>query len=340
MQTRFFVSHNGEEVGPFSMAEIFDKLKTRQLWSVDYIYLDDQADWITLEEFQTKFAKQDTSKINHDPLKMPTPKPEDTVELAGEKPKPPVLNDELTPTGPLPDFDFETKPATAAVTKVTPPPPTSQSAVTLTPHDAATTKTSAVQLSGGMGVIDLAHFRAETLRLSLIDQNKNELKIKIQTEVQIKSGQASRIVVSGESKAVAGQDVQLHLEAQDSYGNVDHNFNERISCHVDGSARGGGQVLFKSGRGLCIVSDNVAEKINLAFVDLPKGFEAMPQQTIAFAAGPAVQYIIETPKEAVAGQNIKVTVKAVDAFGNLATDATGTVQLNVHPAQLATKNVS
>ncbi len=51
MQTHFYISHGGEEIGPFEVEEIKAKLETNEIYDFDYAYVEAQEDWILLSEF-------------------------------------------------------------------------------------------------------------------------------------------------------------------------------------------------------------------------------------------------------------------------------------------------
>lgn len=47
-QDKFFVSHDGRELGPFSTSEIASRLTTGELQLTDYMYVERQADWVMI----------------------------------------------------------------------------------------------------------------------------------------------------------------------------------------------------------------------------------------------------------------------------------------------------
>lgn len=48
--TQFYVSHDGQQMGPWTLAEIVEKVKSNQLSLTDYIYDDGRGDWVMLME--------------------------------------------------------------------------------------------------------------------------------------------------------------------------------------------------------------------------------------------------------------------------------------------------
>ncbi len=50
-QTLFYVAKNGEQQGPFGLAEIVSKVKSNELALLDYLYDEVKADWVMLMEY-------------------------------------------------------------------------------------------------------------------------------------------------------------------------------------------------------------------------------------------------------------------------------------------------
>jgi hypothetical protein len=48
----YYVSHNGQDMGPFSVAEIIAKISTTELLPTDYVYDESKEDWILLLEHE------------------------------------------------------------------------------------------------------------------------------------------------------------------------------------------------------------------------------------------------------------------------------------------------
>ena len=50
MDQKYYVHHNGQSVGPYSVAEIVDGLKANQLTLTDFIYDEGVSDWVAFME--------------------------------------------------------------------------------------------------------------------------------------------------------------------------------------------------------------------------------------------------------------------------------------------------
>lgn len=51
-QTKYYISHDGKDVGPFELPEIAKKMQSGEFSMTDYIYLEQKEDWATCLEFE------------------------------------------------------------------------------------------------------------------------------------------------------------------------------------------------------------------------------------------------------------------------------------------------
>jgi hypothetical protein len=51
MQKQFYVSHDGEDLGPFTKEQIEQKVKAKQLFNHDYVFIELKDDWVLLSEW-------------------------------------------------------------------------------------------------------------------------------------------------------------------------------------------------------------------------------------------------------------------------------------------------
>ena len=51
VQTLFYISHNGQEIGPLSLEEIRQNLLDEKISELDYIYVEEREDWLVLGEY-------------------------------------------------------------------------------------------------------------------------------------------------------------------------------------------------------------------------------------------------------------------------------------------------
>ncbi len=50
-QSVFYVSHNGEEQGPFDIQTIVDRIEANQLFDLDYMFVEEKEDWVAIGEY-------------------------------------------------------------------------------------------------------------------------------------------------------------------------------------------------------------------------------------------------------------------------------------------------
>lgn len=70
MQTQFYLSTGGQNIGPFPMEEILKKLESKEIQWTDYLYDDARQDWILIleypvltEKFNSGFARPNANPI-------------------------------------------------------------------------------------------------------------------------------------------------------------------------------------------------------------------------------------------------------------------------------------
>src|SRR4051812_7990935 len=62
---KFFVNNGGQNLGPFSLEAIFEKVTQGEFQATDHIYLDERDDWILIcqhPEFLKKFTAKKPAK--------------------------------------------------------------------------------------------------------------------------------------------------------------------------------------------------------------------------------------------------------------------------------------
>lgn len=64
LQTLFYISRDGQEVGPLSLEDIHNQLESQKLSETDYIYLEEKEDWVPLGDFLRE-QKDDKTPVAH-----------------------------------------------------------------------------------------------------------------------------------------------------------------------------------------------------------------------------------------------------------------------------------
>lgn len=76
----FYVSHEGQQQGPYTLEQICEQVKNHQLTMVDYIYDDAKQDWVLFMQHEALAAKLKLLKPTAPPQK-PAPKTTPTPEV-------------------------------------------------------------------------------------------------------------------------------------------------------------------------------------------------------------------------------------------------------------------
>lgn len=70
--SQFYISHEGQQIGPMSLQEIVDGVRTSRLSLLDYIYDEQKSDWVLLMEYPTVASQLKDHKPAPPPKKAPT----------------------------------------------------------------------------------------------------------------------------------------------------------------------------------------------------------------------------------------------------------------------------
>ncbi len=368
MQEKFSVSHKGQELGPFTRDELIAKIKSNDLSPLDYIYVDAKSDWVPLAEFMpdvsaarspqrpppTSNAK--TMISARPPLEPPpgaTPKADATTnaprlsnELESDAIEKTLLNntalmalamtepaqEPVKKKAPLLELQSGRLSFKTETQKVKPP--------TDGPVEIKTDiKVGSLQLRDGVGTIELLQYTAGKVTIALRDDKNVGLGGGHTEEIIVNAAPAARMTIKGPSEATAGETSRFQVEAVDKWGNFDAHFGGVISATISGSVsgsvfgagEGGDEVRFVNGRATFNVSTKKAEVLHVKLTDSGKtGLDLSASCQVNYIAGPAARLLVTTPGESlVAGQAVKVQVKAVDQYGNLATTCNETIKLEV-----------
>lgn len=191
------------------------------------------------------------------------------------------------------------------------------------PYDA-----SRIAFSGGVGVVNLTQLKAGKINLRLMECSEKSLHLPAEMVINVKAGPAKLIQFKSPSIARAGEDMTVEFTALDEYDNLASDFGGELDFEWGGAQVEKRVVKFTDGQAKLQFKPTRAEEITLKLgagshssliTPSPLKCEVRP--------GPAVSLLIEAPRDVVAGQSLPLTVKAVDAFGNLATDFKGDIQV-------------
>lgn len=186
-----------------------------------------------------------------------------------------------------------------------------------------------LELQNGVGQFELMQTTAGQMQLRVKLPFGKTLDLPQPLPIVVKPGKAERLSMKGEKECVAGQSFSVTFEAFDKYGNFASDYKGSIGISLSGSAEGAGSVKFENGKAQYSFTNKVAEKVIVKMKGGEAGLDVASSIEVLYKAAPAARLEVVAPTEVVAGQPVSVTVKAFDAFGNLATDLGGLVSLEV-----------
>ena len=84
MAQKFYVSHDGQQIGPWDLTTIVDKVKSNELTLTDYLYDEQKSDWVLLLEYPSLADKLKNLK----PASAPKPgaKPDENKQTTVQAP--------------------------------------------------------------------------------------------------------------------------------------------------------------------------------------------------------------------------------------------------------------
>lgn len=329
MQTRFKVSRQGHDLGSFPKEEIVLRLKAEDFSSADSVFLPENNEWMPVPDFVRSYLPSRTAQAAE----------LTSVELTSVAVTPPADSAVGVDHGAtITNFTSLT-----SIGKPAKPPPKAPpvKAPPMAPPPALKTKGVAdatrgkVTLNGGVGTIELTHFTAGKLKVSVAEANAG-LAAEAVREVVVKGAQAAKLIAIVPPEVVAGQKTNVIVEARDQWGNRDTTYKGAVTLQL-ASGMELGTVKLAEGRGTAVFSVKKADTYVIKLVDSEqRGLDVSTACEFKCIAGPAAKLLISTPAETTAGEPVKVQVKAVDRYGNLATACNDDVEVEVAAAPIET----
>lgn len=302
MSAKFVVSHLEQQLGPFDEAELKAKWAKGELLPIDYVYDEAKQDWILLaERFNWTGNKPEAGS--------PPPLSENTIKKR-RPPEPPSHayqnNHQKTQTG----------------VEIS-----GQSVMKEWKKGAG--QGAKVKLVDGVGEIDLSPVTPGQVELVLQDSSGTMLKLQEPLRIQVQAAEPVEVVWTIATQSNVGNDTEIVLKAVDAAGAACTHYNDNsFIIRVNGSEDT--HVNMRAGTAVVKFNHTKAEqwKFTLHYTGVQQ-LRLPEARTFDWLPGPAVKLILDGPQNLVAGSPLKVHVKAVDAYGNLAKTFQGTVILEV-----------
>jgi hypothetical protein len=298
MNPKYVISHLDVQLGPFDEAELKAKWVKGEILPIDYVYDESKSDWILLSE-KFMWASGKAEIATPPPLKEPAVKKPRAIDLAPAQTAPAIQLGTPAPT-----------PAPVATTTVVPG--------------------AKVKLTDGVGELDLQPLQPGNVELVLQDSSAGTLRLQNPLKIHVKPLEPHAIEWSLVTAQQVGQDAEIQVQALDKSGHVCSHYEDRFTIRVNGAEGKEYPVHMKEGQALIKIHHTKAESWRLSFHYSGSRVLKMPEdRTLEWQPGPATKLILDGPGEYLAGHPLKVHVKAVDNWGNLAKTFQGTVILEV-----------
>ena len=343
MSLKFVVSHLDQQIGPFTEQELKTKWSKGELLPIDYVYDELKKDWILLaERFEWVAAPTDSAppplKPNTDRKKIPpapvvqNPAPQPNANMSQQKPAEstivihtPILNLPQTPVvvqDPLPT------PTSLPMMHTQPSPVVAPSV--LVKANPQRPQPAKVKIVNGVGEIDLSPDTPGQVELVLQNSSSGNLKLQEPLKIQVRPLEPEEIMWAFPLEQTVGQDLEILLKAVDGKGTVCTHFSESFTLRIGGSEPKTMNVQINAGVAAVKLANTKAEKWEVSFQYAGARSLRLPEsKTMEWQPGPAARLILDGPPDLIAGHPLKVQVRAVDQYGNLAKTFQGTVVLEV-----------
>lgn len=355
---KYVVSHLDEQLGPFDEQQLKTKWVKGEILPIDYVYDESQQDWVLIAE---KFPW--ASKIQGDDIMPPPPtvvrqetvigrRLKENTEHESNDHKPDIgstkvgytLVPDVVKAEPAKAEPAKAEPVKAEPLKVEPAKPApvaparndqirmNSQPVDLQPDvDQYSVKygDARLDLVNGVGELDLSTLHPGKVELILADNSK--LSLQEPLHIQVKPAEPVRVTWTLKPTLEVGHRLEVRIQVLDEKGHTCVAYEDQFKLKVTGSAQPK-ELILKTvdGQASLDLHNEAAETWELSLeYSGSKNLELPEAHSLEWQAGPAARLVIDGNQEYVAGQPIKVQVKAVDSFGNVARQFKGTVVLEV-----------
>ena len=298
---KFIVSHEDQQLGPFDEAELREKWTSGAILAVDYVYDEAKQDWIMVAERFRWAANGTLTDTVRMPVRPTSVTEEMTVELE-------ITPEQLPPPPPA-------SPSLHATPPVLIIPPVIATAAGVPPR--------AIRLTDGYGEISLDALNAGSFELSMRGEDLPTTKIRL----DLLNSEPTAVLWSLPATVEVDHPLRVDLRVVDAQGRTCVRFERALTVVLAGKRH---SVQTIDGTGRLEITQQVAETVSVHLeIDPALTLEMPAKQTVEWLAGPAVKLVVDGPTEPEAGIPLKVRVKALDRFGNVARSYQGVVNLEV-----------
>ncbi|MFH1062908.1 MAG: DUF2341 domain-containing protein [Candidatus Omnitrophota bacterium] len=204
------------------------------------------------------------------------------------------------------------------------------------------------QSDAGVVVLNISDEIAEIINISASGDGKSDDNT--ETDLTVSAGLVNHFIVSHDGSGIAGAGEIISVTVKDSFGNTVNNYSGQITLGTNGSVDdinwtldSGSGVFFNNGAGAGTaiytfdpsdtglarfeIVDNKAETLNIIAVGDGK-YDDDSEGDLIIAPGELNHFVISHEGQAIAGNAEAISITALDGFGNIKNNYTGTINLD------------
>lgn len=225
----------------------------------------------------------------------------------------------------------EVAPKPAASAAPTSPAPVVTQAVVATTASTQSPAGAKLNMVNGVGELELDPMRPG--EVALVVQNADtstSLKMTEPLKINVKASEPVHVEWTIPAQQTVGQDVEILIRAIDNRGLVCSHYYDDYLLVIRGPVTQDEPVKISEGKAIVMLNHIKAESWNLTLqYSGPRALKMPESHQLEWMPGAAARLVLDGNHEFLAGDHMKVQVKAVDAYGNTARTFQGTVVLEV-----------
>lgn len=189
---------------------------------------------------------------------------------------------------------------------------------------------ASVNMVNGVGEVELPPVRPGEVKLLVQNSPAPTLKMTEPLKINVKASEPVLVEWTVPAQQTVGQDVEVLIRALDNRGLVCAHYNDEYLLTIRGPVSQDIPVKIVEGKALVMLNHIKAENWELTLVYKGSRSLEMPRgQQLEWQPGAAARLVLDGNQEFLAGDPMRVQIRAVDAYGNTARTFQGQVVLEV-----------
>lgn len=341
IQLEFYISHLGQELGPYQVETIISLLKRGKIQLEDYLYSEEVQDWVCIAEYEPI-----ASRLRRD-FNIPKIEPNPPVSIAAVAPDIPPSND--AQGEPMSDARSSQVPVEAPASDsngVDPNIPKLEDSLFAAPNsgeaigeeitedlvlDFDTATTSSTPLPGLDALVDT---EPDNLLESMVNETAESQSLPVQNEVESASeGPDENIFWQQARSSIKSKPQSIEPILKPTTRPSADVTKQETKPLADGSILDAdflGTIQIVDGVGVFEISSLKAEKMELSLEPPPdKKIEIQGKESLEFVADRSARFALTIPPQARVGDTVTAIIRAEDAYGNQDTRCQSSVFLQL-----------